>query len=158
MTISLPPSLTSFPSTAVLDCSSLSVIYAPPHSQEYSAADGVLFDKDGTTLISYPAGKKGAYTIPESVTSIAPYAFFGSRLENITIPDTVTQIGEYAFAFSQSLKTIDMSNAKVLPEGMLKGCTKLTSITADAAEEIAPYFAQDCVLLRAFDFSSACVQ
>jgi uncharacterized repeat protein (TIGR02543 family) len=155
MTISLPPSLTSFPSTAVLDCSSLSVIYAPPHSQEYSAADGVLFDKDGTTLISYPAGKKGAYTIPESVTSIAPYAFFGSRLENITIPDTVTQIGEYAFAFSQSLKTIDMSNAKVLPEGMLKGCTKLTSITADAAEEIAPYFAQDCVLLRAFDFSSA---
>ncbi len=37
-------------------------------------------------------------TIPNSVTSIGPYAFFGcSRLTSVTIPNSVTSIGSFAF-------------------------------------------------------------
>jgi hypothetical protein len=36
----------------------------------YSSVDGVLFNKSQTTLIQYPSGKSGHYSIPDSVTSI----------------------------------------------------------------------------------------
>ena len=42
--------------------------------------------------------------IPESVTSIGDYAFFGcSKLTSVTIPESVTSIGDYAFYGCSSL-------------------------------------------------------
>jgi len=41
----------------------------------YSSTNGVLFDKAQTTLIEFPGGLAGSYTIPNSVTSIGDYAF-----------------------------------------------------------------------------------
>lgn len=151
--LDLPPNLNGFASSAVIDCSALRVIYAPIQNEWYSSADGVLFDETGHTLISYPQGKKGAYLIPDTVTSIAPYAFFGSRLESVVIPQSVIEIGIYAFAYSLSLKTIDTGNVSVMSEGMLKGCTKLESILTGDIAEIGAFFAQDCHMLRGFDFS-----
>lgn len=152
--LDLPLNLNEFHASAVIDCSSLRVIHAQSQNEAYSSADGVLFNKTGNTLISYPSGRKGGYTIPETVTAIAPYAFFGSRLESVIIPETVVEIGAYAFAYSLSLKTIDTGNVTVLPEGMLKGCTKLESITTGEVEEIGAFFAQDCSTLREVDFTS----
>ncbi|MBQ2026634.1 MAG: leucine-rich repeat domain-containing protein, partial [Alistipes sp.] len=44
-------------------------------------------------------------TIPDSVTSIGDYAFYGcSSLTNITIPDSITSIGGSAFSECSSLK------------------------------------------------------
>ena len=63
----------------------------------YSSVAGVLFDKNQTTLIQYPGGKAGSYTIPDSVTSIGGAAFACCSLTSVTIPDSVTSIGELAF-------------------------------------------------------------
>ena len=61
----------------------------------YSSVDGVLFNKSQTTLIQYPGGKAGSYTIPNSVTSIGDYAFSGcTSLTSVTIPNSVTSIGD----------------------------------------------------------------
>ncbi len=152
--LDLPLYFNEFDSSAVIDCSSLRIIYAPTQNDTYLSVDGVLFDKSGNTLISYPGGRKGAYTIPATVTSIAPYAFFGSRLESVTIPENVSAIGKYAFAYNLSLKSIDTGNVTVLSEGMLKGCTNVESITIGDVVEIAAFFAQHCSRLRAFDFSA----
>jgi len=45
-------------------------------------------------------------TIPNSVTSIADYAFFGSSITDITIPNSVTSIGIGAFFGCGSLANI----------------------------------------------------
>ena len=46
-------------------------------------------------------------TIPDSVTSIGDYAFYGcSSLTSVTIPDSVTSIGYYAFRYCSSLKSV----------------------------------------------------
>ena len=37
---------------------------------KYSSEDGVLFNKNHTTLIEYPDGNGATYTIPNGVTSI----------------------------------------------------------------------------------------
>lgn len=52
----------------------------------YKAVDGVLFSKDGKTLISYPSGKTGnTYDVPDGVTDIAYGAFASnSNLQSIT--------------------------------------------------------------------------
>lgn len=53
-------------------------------NEYYSSEDGVLFNKDKTTLIKYAQGKKAKeYTIPNSVTTIENGAFFECR--NLTI-------------------------------------------------------------------------
>ena len=53
----------------------------------------VLFNKYQTTLINYPGGKGGSYTIPSSVTVIGNVAFATcAEVTSIYIPSSVTNI------------------------------------------------------------------
>ncbi len=65
----------------------------------YSSADGILYNKDTTTIIQCPKGKTGTLTIPNSVTSIGDNAFYGcdSFTGILTIGSGVTSIGDNAF-------------------------------------------------------------
>lgn len=59
-----------------------------------TAKDGVLFNKDMTELIVYPAGNpRTEYTVPDGVTRIRPRAFERTvYLETITLPEGVTKL------------------------------------------------------------------
>ena len=85
--ITIPDSVTSIGSFAFYGCSSLLSIDVSEYNKNYTSQDGVLFNKNKTVLVCYPAGKSGdCYTIPDSVTSICSYAFSGcSSLASITI-------------------------------------------------------------------------
>ena len=64
----------------------------------YTVVDNVLFNKDKTKLLYYPAGKTDeTYTIPATVTEIGTGAFYNYELKTITIPGKVKKIGDYAF-------------------------------------------------------------
>ena len=97
--ITIPNSITSIGMRAFGECSSLKEIIVQEESLDFSAIDGVLFNKDKTTLIRYPLAKSDdSYMIPNSVTSIDGYAFCDCvNLKSITIPDSVTKIGKAAF-------------------------------------------------------------
>jgi len=71
----------------------------------YSSEDGVLFNKEKTSILKYPQGKKSnTYIIPDSVTTIEEWAFENCvNLKSITIPDNVTTIGAWAFSGCTSL-------------------------------------------------------
>lgn len=58
------------------------------NSESYSVRDGVLFSKDGTVLIKYPAGKEQtSYRVPDGVKRIKDSAFFGVKnLTEVTLP------------------------------------------------------------------------
>jgi formylglycine-generating enzyme required for sulfatase activity len=53
----------------------LTAIEVDPLNPVYSSIDGVLYDKDQTTVILCPRGKLGSVAVPGSVTSIAYEAF-----------------------------------------------------------------------------------
>ena len=107
---------------AFLDCQSLTGIYVSPDNQHYMSEDGVLFDKEKTKLISYPGGKSGAYSIPESVTHIGRNSF-GSchNLSSVYIPTSVYVVEDQAFVYCRSLTCFVVSpdNTNYSSEGGL---------------------------------------
>ena len=68
--------------------------------------------------------------IPKSVTSIGNYAFYGCSLSSVTIPNSVTSIGSYAFYNCSGLTSVTIPNSVTSIEyGVFEGCSGLTSVT-----------------------------
>jgi uncharacterized repeat protein (TIGR02543 family) len=107
--INIPASLLNIGNRSFED-TPLASFAVDANNQHYSSVNGVLFNKNQTTMIAYPRAKSGTtYTIPSGVTSIAFGAFKGvSSLTSVTIPTTVTSIDGYAFADATSLASIEI--------------------------------------------------
>lgn len=75
----------------------------------YSSEDGVLFNKDKTELLKYPASKEGtSYDVPSTVTEIFRFGFTGSKIGSIQLPTGLETLGEFAFANCDNLKEISL--------------------------------------------------
>ena len=80
----------------------------------FTSVDGVLFNKDQTTLIAYPGARSGSYAVPGTVTNIADEAFaYSQGLSGVELPASVASIGEVAFVDCPVLPAIavDTNNA-----------------------------------------------
>jgi hypothetical protein len=106
--VNIPSSVTNIVAEASfgISCSNLTAITVDAANAFYSSVDGVLFNKQKTTLICHPGGKTGNYTIPPSVTCIGHYAFEYGSLTSVTIPSSVTNIGGWAFAWCTKLTAV----------------------------------------------------
>ncbi len=107
--VTIPNSVTSIGNQVFYNCSSLTSINVETNNPNYCSVEGVLFNKDKTRLIQYPGGKQGAYTIPNSVTSIGEHAFYGCiGLTSVTIPNSVTSIRDNAFYECSGLTSLSV--------------------------------------------------
>ncbi len=107
LTVNIPSTLTWIGASAFLSCWTINVDANNPN---YSSIDGVLFNKDQTTLIQCNLGSQNglAYTIPSTVRTIGYYAFVGTEnLTWLTMPNSVTTIEAYAFAGCRSLRELN---------------------------------------------------
>lgn len=82
--IFIPHSITNIGGSAFGECYGMISINVARENANYSSIDGVLYDKDTTTLIQYPYAKQGACVIPSSVTSIGYCAICGNGITSIT--------------------------------------------------------------------------
>lgn len=87
--VTIPESVSEIGENAFMYCWKLNRINVHEQNRYFTGVDGVLFNKDRTVLIYYPAGKDDEkYTIPESVTAIGYYAFYGcSNLKQIDVDE-----------------------------------------------------------------------
>ena len=129
--VTIPDSVTSIDDWTFSSCTSLTSIEVSGNNKNYSSADGVLFNKDKSELITYPAGKTDSeYVIPNSVISIGDSAFENcTSLTSVTIPDSVTSIGRYTFENCTSLTSVTIPDSVTsIGSGAFSNCTSLTSI------------------------------
>ena len=130
--ITIPNSVTSIGNHTFEDCSGLVSINVVDANANYSSQDGILFNKEKTVLLRYPAGKKEtSYTIQNSVTSISIAAFQGcTGLSSITIPNSVANISQQAFNGCSGLTGISIPNSVTRIENYtFQGCYELNNIT-----------------------------
>ncbi len=161
--LSIPASVTYFSRDALWGCSGLTELSVAAANEQYSSLDGVLFDKEQTQLLCFPAGRSGTYTVPDGVTSISSSAFSSctgltqivlpedlTRIENnafggcvgltsLTIPEGVTSFGSQAFIFCSSLTSISLpSSLTDLGSQTFIGCSSLKSIRIPEGVGVIP--------------------
>ena len=106
--ILIPSSVTSIDSNAFRDPTGFIMIDVDKNNQVYSSENGILFNKDKTSLLRYPDQKEGTnYTIPEGVVLLGRNAFSGcDNLVTITIPVSVVSTEYYVFSDSNNLVNV----------------------------------------------------
>lgn len=93
-------------------CPMLATVEVDDNNSLLTSVEGVLYSKDGKTLLYCPPGKAGDLIVPEGVTKISFLAFQEcEKLTRISLPSTVTEIDEAAFGGNSSLKVLEVSKA-----------------------------------------------
>ena len=113
------------------NCNNLISIDVDENNPNYSSVDGVLFDKEKSNLIVYPANKEGTeYVIPTTVATIESYAFENCKnLISIEIPEGITGIYESTFYGCSNLMNVRLPNSLTkIDRYAFFCCDKLTSI------------------------------
>lgn len=130
-TINIPSSVLSIGADVFFNCTCLKDIHVDEANPYYASENGILFNKNKTTLLKYPIGKSNlTYTVPDSVIEIGSFSFMKSKtLTTVSIPGSVVIVGDYAFAYSVSLKSLALPHSvKYIGTGIFAGCTTLESV------------------------------
>ena len=161
VSVTIPSRVTSIGERAFYGCSSLTLIEVDSLNTAYSSEDGVLFNKDKTILIQYPAGNtRTSYTIPSSVTSIGESAFSRCRgLSSIEVNSANTAYSSEDGVLFNKDKTIliqyptgNTRTSYTIPSSVtsivnyaFSSCSSLTSITIpDSVTSIGESAFWDC--------------
>ena len=159
----IPKGVTSIKSgafTLLLKKPTLEKFTVDKDNPEYSAEDGILYNKDKTELKVYPANRGGGsnrnssfepmpkltdeqkaardFTIPLTVHKIADYAFSASNLQKITVTCNLRTISSSAFADCPDLNTVVIQRGvKTIDEEAFLECHALRKVELpDTLEEI----------------------
>jgi hypothetical protein len=153
-TITFGVGLTTIGESAFLGCSSLTAFNVAPGNPAYSSLAGVLFNQNQTTLLKYPGGLGGSYTIPSGVSSIASNAFYGCvTLTSVTIGNSVASIGDYAFLYCSRLTSVTIPNSVTSIGESAFAASGLTSLTIpDSVTNIGDYAFSGCFGLTSVTF------
>ena len=85
-------------------------------SGSFSTEDGILYDRDGTTLVRFPQGRHAnSFEVPDRVRRIGAHAFDSCNIGSVWIPDSVESIGACAFRNS-TVDRVRLPSLESIPE------------------------------------------
>ena len=88
--ISIPSSVKTIGQNALSGCDAMSQINVEEDNEWFKSIDGVLFTKDESTLVQYPAARGTEYTVPDGTETIGRDAFYRSKLTSVKLPSART--------------------------------------------------------------------
>lgn len=148
-TIEVPTLVESIETSA--GCTALTEINVQAGNSHYSSKDGVLLSGDGKSILWFPMGKEGEYTLPSTVTTVGDYAFRNCRIETFHFADGLTSIGKYAF-YNSSVKEVSLpSTVKHIPTGLFQKCADLTTVhLGKSTEMLGDYVFDGCPITNLY--------
>ena len=129
--INISRSVTKINTAAFMYCYDLQSIKVDSENGKYMSEKGILYNKDMTRILCYPAGIKDTeFFVPDTVKTIGDFAFYGTKaLESINIPDSVTNIGTDAFGECSGLKEVVIPDSVTsMGEAVFYKCTSLEKV------------------------------
>ena len=88
-------------------------IVMDPANPYHCLVDGILYDKEMTTVLKIPRSVTGKVILPQGITAIGRCAGFLGQFSEIVIPDSVTDIAAFAFGENDKLTRIELPNSIV---------------------------------------------
>ena len=133
----IPTGVTDIGERAFSFCDGITSYAVAEDNMHFKSIEGVLFTKDGSRLIMLPAGKEGAYIIPDGVKIISSYALSGDALSgDVTIPESVTVIEPAAFYNCQGITGLNLpSSIESISNGAFINCSNITFFNIDDNNE-----------------------
>lgn len=151
-TVKLPASLEEIAKDSFDFFYSLKSIKVSIFNKNFKSVDGVLYSKDGKTLIRYPVAKEGeSFTIPDGVETIAYNAFYrNAHLKSVQIPDSVTTIEEGAFRECLLLDDVVIPDSVVsIGDNAFSKCEGLKTISLSKnLQSIGSQAFSDCITIK----------
>ena len=136
-------------------CNHLTEINVSEDNPVYASVDGVLYNKDVTSLLSCPGGKS-SLVVPDGVETIVSYALGGnSGITSITLSSSVKTIEEFAFERATGLTSVSFGSAVIesIADYAFFGCTSLTSLSLPTSlTTIGNNVFSDCTSLASVNF------
>ena len=106
-------------------------------NENYSVKSGVLYNKNKTKLIAYPALRKGKeFTVPKTVKTICENAFQSARyVRNVKMQYGLKTIKTGAFASTLNLRFVAIPySISTIENSSFAGCEKLSSINFSGSQ------------------------
>lgn len=138
--VTIPKTVSSLGIKAFYLNNALQNINVSPDNQNYCDVNGVLYSKDKSTLIVYPAGKSEiSYDIVDKATDISDYAFsFCQNLKILNFSDSLKNMGASSIYDCEALKQVNVpENNKVYcsSDGVLYSKDKSTLVYYPSGKE-----------------------
>ncbi len=131
-TVVIPKTVRYLSASTFSDCPTLTTIIVAKDNPYFTSVNGVLFDKNQSTLIAYPKGNTDTeYTVPSSVSTIAEGAFSDcSYLQQISFDgENLFEIEDRAFENCTGLRSAALPDyARVMGANVFSGCSSLSSV------------------------------
>lgn len=126
----IPKNVVCFGEYSLSKCKNLTTLSISTDNECYTVEDGILYNKDKTTIFYVPMNQQGTFTIPQGVTKTAFGSFAGCEmLTEIELPDSIQIIRELTFEDCVGLEYINIpfSTIKIEAKSFLN-CTGLKEI------------------------------
>ncbi|MEI6132596.1 MAG: leucine-rich repeat domain-containing protein [Bacillota bacterium] len=153
--ITLSKSLFDLGKMAFNGCFNMLEFEVPATNTRFQSDSGVLFSKDKLTLLQFPKGKTGPYTVPSGVATIADYSFYQCNgIKEVFIASSVSSVGNNAFRASSLTKANIPGNVTSIGEFAYAFSTKLLEVYIDSGVSfIGKYAFNSCTSMRAAVFN-----
>ena len=133
---------------------SLEKIEINEDNNKFNVIDGILYSKDGSTIVKVPAKVEGDFKIPDEVTTIGQFAFEFVKFDNIIMSDNVTKLNKWAFNCCRA-KTVTLSkNLKVIESSAFERATVTSMIIPENIVTIADHAFKNCSSLEIITIGS----
>lgn len=149
--VNIPETIDSICYYAFIGCSALYEINIDNKNTYFQSIDGVVFDKDLTTLLHFPSAKAETYEIPDGVKIIAKNSFTSNKLlRSLSMPSSVIKIEKSAFNCPNLIDIQLSESLEIIAEHSFSHCSFTSIILPESLKYIGRGAFMDCKLSAIF--------